>query len=172
VRIRADDRVGLQRPCRYVTRPALSHDRLTRRDDGLLQLRLKTPWRDGTTHLVMDDLELVTRIAALVPPPRSHLVTTHGVLAPAATWRPLVVPELPESVQGCRHRAGPVHDSWVPWALLLHRTFGVDALRCPRCSSRLEVRAVVRGAWHAPKLLGVLGRPATPQLPFARDGPA
>ena len=43
VRIRADDRGGLERLCRYVCRPALSHDRLARRDDGLLQLRLKTP---------------------------------------------------------------------------------------------------------------------------------
>ena len=37
--------------------------------------------------------------------------------------------------------------------------------------SKLEVRAVVRGAWHAGKLLGVLGRPADASLPFARDGP-
>ena len=143
-----------------------------RRDDGLLQLRLKTPWRDGTTHLVLDEFELVQKVAALVPPPRCNLVTYHGVLAPAAKWRSLVVPEPPEAVKHCRHRNGSVHDAWVPWKLLLQRTFGVNAMKCPACGSKLEVRAVVRGAWHAGKLLGVLGMPADASLPFARDGPA
>lgn len=174
VRIRADDRAGLERLCRYVCRPALSHDRLSRRDDGLLQLRLKTPWCDGTTHLVLDDLELVGRLAALVPPPRSHLLTYHGVLAPAARWRRDIVPEPPAEVAAtCRHRAGGGLDPWIPWHLLLKRTFGVDALQCPRCGGRLRVRAVVAGVWLAPKLLAVLGRPATVPLPLrARDSPS
>jgi hypothetical protein len=29
-------------------------------------LKLKTPWRDGTTHLVMTPLEFMQRLAALV----------------------------------------------------------------------------------------------------------
>lgn len=155
-------------------RPALSHDRLSRRDDGLLQLRLKTPWRDGTTHLVMDDLEVVGRLAALVPPRRSHLLTYHGVLAPAARWRREVVPEpLAEVAATCRHRAGGGLDPWIPWHLLLKRTFGVDALQCAQCGGRLRVRAVVAGVWLAPKLLAVLGRPATVPLPLrARDSPS
>ena len=77
-----------------------------------------------------------------------------------------------EAVKHCRHRNGSVHDAWVPWKLLLQRTFGVNAMKCPACGSKLEVRAVVRGAWHAGKLLGVLGMPADASLPFARDGPA
>jgi hypothetical protein len=32
--------------------------------------KLKTPWRDGTTHLVMSPLEFMQRLAALVPRPR------------------------------------------------------------------------------------------------------
>jgi len=36
-------------------------------------LKLKTPWRDGTTHLVMSPLEFMQRLAALVPRPRLHL---------------------------------------------------------------------------------------------------
>ncbi len=31
-------------------------------------LKLKTPWRDGTTHLVMSPLEFMQRLAALVVP--------------------------------------------------------------------------------------------------------
>ena len=76
------------------------------------------------------------KLAALVPTPDANLVTYSGVLAPAAKWRSLVV---------------PAHE--------LKRTFGVDALACA-CGGRLKVRAVVRGAWNAPKLLGVVGHPA------------
>jgi len=35
----------------------------------------KTPWRDGTTHLVMSPLEFMQRLAALVPRPRLHLIS-------------------------------------------------------------------------------------------------
>ena len=45
---------------------------------------VKTPWRDGTTHIVMSPLEFMQRLAALVPRPRLHLIRFHGVLAPNA----------------------------------------------------------------------------------------
>ncbi len=41
----------------------------------------KAPWRDGTTHISMSPLELMQRLAALVPRPRLHLIRYHGVLA-------------------------------------------------------------------------------------------
>ena len=31
----------------------------------------RTPWRDGTTHVVLDPLDFIARLAALVPPPRA-----------------------------------------------------------------------------------------------------
>ena len=43
--------------CRYITRPALSDERVQLNAAGLVELKLKTPWRDGTTHLVMSPLE-------------------------------------------------------------------------------------------------------------------
>ena len=64
-------------------------------------LKLKTPWRDGTTHLVMSPLEFMQRLAALVPRSRLHLIRFHGVLAPSFTpsakLRALVVPQEPEA---------------------------------------------------------------------------
>jgi hypothetical protein len=39
---------------------------------GQVELKLKTPWRDGTTHLVMTPLVFTPRLAALVPRPRLH----------------------------------------------------------------------------------------------------
>jgi hypothetical protein len=42
--------------------------------------RLKAPWRDGTTHLVMSSSEFMQqRPAALVPRPRVHLWCSHDV---------------------------------------------------------------------------------------------
>ncbi len=62
---------------------------------GQMVLKLKTPWRDGTTHLVMNPLEFMQRLAALVPRPRLHLIRFHGVLAPNAKLRALVVHKRP-----------------------------------------------------------------------------
>jgi hypothetical protein len=47
-------------------------------------LRLKTPWRDGTTHWVISPLEFMQWLAALVPRPRLRLIRFQGVLAPNA----------------------------------------------------------------------------------------
>ncbi len=49
-------------------------------------------WRDGTTHVVFEPLELIERLVALIPPPRAHQVRYHGVLAPCAGYRDAVVP--------------------------------------------------------------------------------
>ena len=68
-------------------------DRLERPVDGRLRYRFKRPWRDGTTHIVMEPMELLEKLSALVPAPRSHLVRYSGVLAPASKWRPRIVPE-------------------------------------------------------------------------------
>jgi hypothetical protein len=48
--------------------------RLERLADGRLLYRFKRPWRDGTTHVVYEPLELLEKLSALVPAPRAHLV--------------------------------------------------------------------------------------------------
>lgn len=55
--------------------------RLSRSRSGQVVLRLKSPYADGTTHVVMSPLEFIQRRAALVPRPRLHLIRFHGVLA-------------------------------------------------------------------------------------------
>ena len=96
VRVEAHDRKWLEQLCRYITRPALSDERVQLNAAGQVELKLKTPWRDGTTQLVMSPLEIMQRLAVLVPRPRLHLIRYHGVLAPNARLRPLVVPQEPE----------------------------------------------------------------------------
>jgi hypothetical protein len=64
VRCSADGRQALQRLCRYVTRPALANERVQTNGAGQVVLKLKTSWRDGTTHLVMSPLEFMLHAAA------------------------------------------------------------------------------------------------------------
>ena len=49
VRVQANDRKRLEQLCRYITRPALSDERVQVNAAGQVELELKTPWRDGTT---------------------------------------------------------------------------------------------------------------------------
>ena len=41
----------IERLCRYITRPALALERLSTNGAGQVVYQLKTPYRDGTTHL-------------------------------------------------------------------------------------------------------------------------
>lgn len=60
VRVAAHDRKRLEQLCRYIiTRPALSDERVQLNAGGQVELKLKTPWRDGTTHLMMSSLEFM-----------------------------------------------------------------------------------------------------------------
>ena len=60
--------------CRYAGHPPVATERLSVLPDGRLLYRLKRRWRDGTTHMIFEPLELVEKLAALVPPPRFHLI--------------------------------------------------------------------------------------------------
>ncbi len=88
----ANDRHRLERLCRYVGRPPVATQRLSKMDDGRLLYELRHRWRDGTTHVAFEPLELIGRLAALVPPPRFHTVRYHGVLASRSKHRADVVP--------------------------------------------------------------------------------
>ena len=82
--LHANDRQGLERPCRYGASGALALERLSRAEDGRIAWRMKRPLPDGTTHLLFTGLELLGRLASLVPPPRTNLARFHGVFAPGA----------------------------------------------------------------------------------------
>jgi hypothetical protein len=67
VHIDAHQRKELERLCRYITRPTIANERLSRNSLGQVVLRLNSPYRDGTTHIVMQAQEFMQRLAALVP---------------------------------------------------------------------------------------------------------
>jgi hypothetical protein len=108
--VAARDRESVERLCRYCARPAVATERLSPLRDGRVLYRLKHPWRGGSTHVVFEPLELVAKLAALVPPPRFNLVRYHGVLAPAAHSRPEIVPEsLPPEGETSPHSGCRAH---------------------------------------------------------------
>jgi hypothetical protein len=139
VGIRSTDRKGLERLCRYGMRSPVAADRLALRPDGRLSYRLKTPWRNGTTHVLFEPLQLVERFAVLVPAPRLNLIRFHGLLGPAAKWRNSIVPApVPrpeaetETACDCGNAAKP-HSGRRPnysWATLMARAFEIDLLEC------------------------------------------
>ncbi len=51
VTAKAHERDKLERLCRYITRPAVSEKRLSLTAQGKVRYALKTPYRDGTTHV-------------------------------------------------------------------------------------------------------------------------
>jgi hypothetical protein len=82
VRVGAHDRAGLERLLHYRARPAFALERLTQVDADRVVYRLPKPQPDGRTALSLTPLELLDRLAALIPPPRRHRHRYHGVLAP------------------------------------------------------------------------------------------
>ena len=78
--------------CRYVARPAVATERLSKFPDGRVLYHLRHRWRDGTSYVIFEPIDLIGKLAALVPPPRFNLVRYHGILAPSARWRRRIVP--------------------------------------------------------------------------------
>ena len=60
--------------------------------NGRIRNELRTPYRNGTTHVLFEPLDLVSRLVALAPRPRVKLARFHGIYAPNNKYRVLVVP--------------------------------------------------------------------------------
>ena len=152
VAVPARRRDQLERVCRYLLRPPLALERLTESSGGQLLYQFRRPWRDGSTALLLEPLELLERLAALVPPPRRPLLAYHGVLAPHARWRSAIVPK-PSPADA--RAAAPVPRRW-PWAQLLHRVFAIQVLVCPRCGGPRRILGAVTEPHAVRRLLAAL----------------
>ena len=75
-----------------MSHPPVATERMALTSSGHVRYPLKTPYRDGTTHVVIEPLDFMARLAALVPPPRMHLTRYHGVFAPHSKLRAAVTP--------------------------------------------------------------------------------
>ncbi len=96
------DRRGLERLCRCGLRSSFALSRLSVKDDGTLRYRLERPWPDGRTELRLEPLELMRRLALLIPPQRAPTVRYHGAFAPAFSIRAAIQPRVPRPKRGSR----------------------------------------------------------------------
>ena len=110
VRIAADDDFGREHLLRYCARPPLSLARLIALPHGKLGYRIKKLRNHRNKLRVMTPLELLARLAALIPPPRHPLVRFHGAFAPRSSWRKLVVPKPPEAETKPKHHHEPPNE--------------------------------------------------------------
>ena len=168
-RVRAHDKAGREKLCRYLHRPPLAQSRLDRLQNGNVRLGLKRAFSDGTTHVVFEPLDFLSKLAALVPPPRMHRTRYHGLWASHASGRSEVTPKAEEEksehndTQGgdCAHNA-----KRYAWARLLARVFSIDVLACPKCSAgRMQRVAFITEPDAIRKTLRSVGLPCDSPKP-------
>jgi hypothetical protein len=165
---------------RYAARPPVATERLSGLPDGRLLYRLKRRWRDGTTQVIYEPLELLEKLAALVPPPRFNLVRYSGVLAPSSGLRRRIIPVKPaedpvdefrcgrhgnHSRKHCEKRDKSnlgMHERRYGWAELLKRVFSVDSLKCERCGAKMRNLCAIHPPEAIKKILDCLGIPSRP----------
>jgi len=155
------DRLALERLARYITRPPIASERLSLTDQGRVLYRLRSPFHDGTTVLSFEPTQLIARLCSLVPPPRFHLVTYHGVLAPNHAWRADVVFHH-DSRPRARSASASTASRRLPWADLLRRVYAFDVLLCDRCGSAKKIIATITRRDVICKILAAQGLPSDP----------
>ena len=127
----AHRRDQLERLIRYTARGAVSLERLQEEANGDLLYTFTHPWSDGTTGIRLSPVELLEKLAALVPLPRVHLVRYGGCLAPHSHLRGAIIPTPRQ--QGVEEQEDSTASPRWSWARLLKRVFAVDRARCPWC---------------------------------------
>jgi hypothetical protein len=100
----ADERKKLERLCRYISRPAVSEKRLSLTPNGNVRYQLKTPYRDGTKHVIFDLLDFIARLAALVPKPRVNLTRFHASFKNMGTHADSTDSKILRRIQGRKRR--------------------------------------------------------------------
>ncbi len=186
VRIEADARAGLERLLRYCARPPFALERLEAIDGQRLMYHLPKAQPNGCTELILTPLELIDRLAALIPPPHTHRHRYHGVLAPNATLRAAVTALAREASNGTQQRTG--HDKkdteeaaealWRSparylWAMLLARIYESALLTCPQCGADMRIIAFITDGASVGRILEHIGEPVQPpRIEPARGPPA
>jgi hypothetical protein len=179
VRIEANDRRGLERLLRYCARPPFAAERIEELDRHRLIYHLPKPGPDGRTQLLLSPLELIERIAALVPPPRQHRHRYYGVLAPNAPLRAALTALAPETVIAQPMESSGEEPTETPlraparylWAMLLARIYEAFPLNCPTCGTEMRIVAFITEASTVQRILNHIGEPATPPRIAPARGP-
>ncbi len=157
----AHRRDQLERLIRYTARGAVSLERLQEDANGDLVYTFTHPWSDGTMGIRLSPLELLEKLAALVPLPRVPLVRYGGCLAPHSHLRSAIIPTLRQ--QGMEEEQTETASPHWSWARLLKRVFALEMATCPFCQrGTLRIIAVITQGEVISKILRHLKRAADP----------
>ncbi len=173
VAAKAHETKKLERLCRYISRPAISEQRLSLTPGGKIRYELKTPYRDGTTHVIFEPLDFIAHLAALVPKPRVNLTRFHGVFAPNSKHRAEITPA--GRGKGAKTAARDPQDAPTPserhaamtWAQRLKRVFDIDVTTCPACGGPMKIIACIEDPIVIKKILAHLKEKAAANAPTA-----
>jgi len=123
-----------------------------------IRYQLKTPFRDGTTHILFEPLDFVARLAALVPKPRVNLTRFFGIFAPNSKNRSELTPRktkqhkavaLTGQTEKAKRKA-------MTRAQRLKRFFGIDIETCQQCGGVVKVLASIKNPVVIAKILSHL----------------
>jgi hypothetical protein len=104
--------------------------------------------------VVLEPLDFMARLAALVPRPKLNLTRFHGVFAPNFKHRNRIVPRRPGHIDADQP-PGPM-----TWAQRLRRVFAIDIETCPKCGGKLRVIACIEDPSLIAKILAQIRRRA------------
>ncbi len=99
------DRPRLEILIKYISRPPVAMYRLSKAGGGLLQNKLKTPFRDGKTHVLLSPEEHLEKPTAIITRPRSHNTKYSAVFAPHDPLRETVTirPEMKKGFESPKY---------------------------------------------------------------------
>jgi len=208
--IAAQDRAGLERLLRYCARPPFAMERLRKAGHELVYRCAKQRSEPGSqTHnqrgakvdeIILTPLELMDRIAALVPPPRTHRHRYFGVLAPNSPLRPAVTALARDAVvqaaqvqgepastavgEGACGGSNPPPTQTEPaqpvppkrpahylWAVLIARIYEVFPLLCPLCGGQMRIIAFITDSADIRQILECIGAETEPPRITPARGP-
>ena len=182
VATKTNERTKLERLCRYITRPAVSTKRLSMTRNGRVRYELKTPWRNGTTHVIFEPLDFISRLVSLVPRPRVNLTRFHGVFAPNSKYRARVTPakrgkgKTAKTPKGAPDQTPAEKRASITWAKRLKRVFYIDIETCGECGGDARIIASIEDPVVIQKILTHLDDnaafAATAILPDCRASPS
>ena len=181
VATKANERAKLERLCRYITRPAVATRRLSMTRNGRVRYELKTPWRNGTTQVIFEPLDFISRLVSLVPKPRVNLIRFHGVFAPNSKYRAKVTPagrgkNKTSHVTEQGDQSAAEKRASMTWAQRLKRVFDIDIETCDKCGGDVRIIASIEDPAVIQKILAHLDHTASSAvaalLPDCRASPS
>jgi len=179
VSTKAHEREKLEHLVRYIARPPVAMDRLTQRQDGLITYRLKKKYKDGTERLLFSPMELMEKLSAIVPKPRTHVTRYHGLFAPHSKHRNKIVKGKVNEKKKAKADTEEEHaltpektKSKMSWAKLMNRVFKRDVTECHFCRGKVKVVSTILEQAVIERILTHLELPATlPDIKPARPPP-